>query len=155
MRKDGGKIWISSNARMVKDEEGKRLYYEGFVTDITEHKRADAALLEGEKFLASIFSSIQDGISILDTDLNIIRVNQAMESWYAHALPLKGKKCYEAYRGAKKPCAGCPTLQSNSNREESQREGCEEGARGGNRGVAGFVQFPSFGSGYGADAGGH
>ena len=51
LRKDGGKIWISSNARMVKDEKGKRLYYEGFVTDITEHKRAEAALLEGEKFL--------------------------------------------------------------------------------------------------------
>ena len=144
LRKDGGKIWISSNARMVTDEQGKRLYYEGFITDITEHKRADAALLEGEKFLASIFSSIQDGISILDTDLNILRVNQTMESWFAQASTLVGKKCYEVYRGDKKPCAICPALQVMRTGKSSYKLESKLGANGEIVGWLDLYSFPLF-----------
>ena len=43
-RKDGRKIWISETARSVRDEEGKTLYYEGVVEDISERKQAEAAL---------------------------------------------------------------------------------------------------------------
>jgi PAS domain S-box-containing protein len=35
-RQDGSRIWISLNARAVQDEEGKVLYYEGFVQDVTD-----------------------------------------------------------------------------------------------------------------------
>ncbi|HSH71432.1 MAG TPA: EAL domain-containing protein [Methylophilaceae bacterium] len=37
-RKDRSTIWISENARMVHDQAGKLLYYEGTVEDITERK---------------------------------------------------------------------------------------------------------------------
>jgi len=80
--------------------------------EITDHKRAEEALREGERFLSSIFSSIQDGISILDTELNILRVNPAMEQWYSHAIPLIGKKCFEAYHGRTERCEVCPTYQT-------------------------------------------
>ncbi|HYR22435.1 MAG TPA: PAS domain S-box protein [Chthoniobacterales bacterium] len=38
-RKDGSKIWLSENARAVRDENGVIIYYEGTVEDITEQKR--------------------------------------------------------------------------------------------------------------------
>ncbi len=38
-RRDGSAIWISENARAVRNEEGKLLYYEGSVEDITETRR--------------------------------------------------------------------------------------------------------------------
>ena len=41
-RKDGSVIWISSNAHAVKDENGKTLYYEGTVEDITARKESEA-----------------------------------------------------------------------------------------------------------------
>jgi PAS domain S-box-containing protein len=41
-RKDGSKIWISVNARAVRDEHGAILYYEGAAQDINERKRAEA-----------------------------------------------------------------------------------------------------------------
>ncbi len=44
LRKDGKKIWISENARAVRDDEGKILYYEGFATDITKRKEAEEKL---------------------------------------------------------------------------------------------------------------
>lgn len=37
-RRDGSTIWISENVKAVKDTQGQLLYYEGFVTDITEQK---------------------------------------------------------------------------------------------------------------------
>ncbi|MDY7007680.1 MAG: adenylate/guanylate cyclase domain-containing protein [Cyanobacteriota bacterium] len=42
--KDGNTIWISENARAVKDSQGKLLYYEGTVSNITERKIAQEAL---------------------------------------------------------------------------------------------------------------
>src|SRR5204862_6517885 len=40
-RKDGKKIWLSSNRRAVYDANGNELYREGSVEDITERKRAE------------------------------------------------------------------------------------------------------------------
>lgn len=37
-RKDGSRIWISENAHAVRDAQGKLLYYEGTVQDISERK---------------------------------------------------------------------------------------------------------------------
>ena len=47
---DGSVIWTSENARAVRDAEGKLLYFEGTVEDITKRKQAEEALLaEQEK----------------------------------------------------------------------------------------------------------
>ena len=40
-RRDGGVIWITENARCVRDADGKLLYYEGTVEDITARKEAE------------------------------------------------------------------------------------------------------------------
>ncbi len=68
--------------------------------------------IDPEKLLEASFDAIQDGISILDTDLNILRVNKVMEKWYSSAMPVYGKKCYQAYHGLEKACPHCPTLQT-------------------------------------------
>ena len=43
-RRDGSIIWISENARAVKDNQGKVQFYEGTVVDITERREHEAAL---------------------------------------------------------------------------------------------------------------
>ena len=49
-RKDGSIMWISENARAVRDRLGDLLYYEGTVQDITKRKQAEEALrIEQEK----------------------------------------------------------------------------------------------------------
>ncbi len=77
-----------------------------------ERKRKEAELAEKEHFLSNIFSSLQDGLCVLDREYNIISVNQAMERWYRQSMPLEGKKCYEAYHGRQHPCETCPTRRS-------------------------------------------
>lgn len=46
--KDGTTLWISETARIIYDERGTRLRYEGTVVDISERKRAEDALRESE-----------------------------------------------------------------------------------------------------------
>jgi diguanylate cyclase (GGDEF)-like protein/PAS domain S-box-containing protein len=82
------------------------------LADITERNRIQHDLKAREHFLSSIFSSIQDGISVLDKEMNIIQVNPVMEKWYAHNMPLVGKKCYQAYHCANKVCSVCPTQRA-------------------------------------------
>lgn len=74
--------------------------------------RSEAAARQGDRFLSSVFSSIQDGISVLDKEMNILRVNQTMEAWYSHKMPLVGKKCYNAYHGRNAQCDSCPSART-------------------------------------------
>jgi signal transduction histidine kinase len=78
--------------------------------EINERELAEGALRENERFLASVFEGIQDGISVLDPDLNIVRVNQWMETMYGDSMPLVGLKCYEVYQQRTSPCPWCPSI---------------------------------------------
>jgi PAS domain S-box-containing protein len=75
-------------------------------------RRMDEDIAKSERFLSNVFSSIQDGISILDKDLTILRVNSTMERWYAHKSPLVGKKCFDAYHCRDAQCEVCPSLKT-------------------------------------------
>jgi PAS domain S-box-containing protein/putative nucleotidyltransferase with HDIG domain len=105
-------LWIQERSRIVCDLKGKVQYVSGIFFDITLRKNTEEALEEGEKFLTSIFASILDGISVLDLNFNIVQVNSCMEQWYSQALPLVGKKCYEAYHGNPQPCQPCPSYRT-------------------------------------------
>lgn len=43
-QKDGGIIWITESTRVVRDNSGKLLYYEGIIQDITNRKRREDEL---------------------------------------------------------------------------------------------------------------
>lgn len=77
-----------------------------------EQRIIEQKLRTNERFLSNVFSSIQDGISILDKEMNIVQVNPTMERWYKHNMPLVGKKCYAAYHCRSEPCEVCPTQKT-------------------------------------------
>jgi len=54
-RPDGKVLIISENARAVKDELGKVLYYEGTIEDITERQKAEEELLNEKNKLSDLF----------------------------------------------------------------------------------------------------
>jgi two-component system cell cycle sensor histidine kinase/response regulator CckA len=82
---------------------------ERIVDERDRRRHSEEALRESERFLGGILDSIQEGISVLDTERRILRVNPVMERWYAHAMPLIGKRCYEAYHHRDGPCDVCAT----------------------------------------------
>ncbi|HTH47416.1 MAG TPA: PAS domain S-box protein, partial [Candidatus Limnocylindria bacterium] len=52
-RRDGSIIWISENARAVRDAQNRLLYYEGTVEDITARKHAEEELNRANSALAA------------------------------------------------------------------------------------------------------
>lgn len=112
--------------------------------EINERKKSEESLRQGERFLSSIFSSIQDGISILDKDNNIIRVNPTMEKWYAYSLPLVGKKCFQAYHCRNAPCEACPAVETLKTGKAAYETLPKRGPGGGIVGCLDIYSFPLF-----------
>lgn len=111
--KDGSWVWILDHGRVVSwTQDGKPLWMYGTHLDINEHKRFEEELRGSEAFLKNVFDAIQDGISVLDTDLRILRVNKWMERMYIDEAPLIGKNCYVVYQKRDTPCPWCPSLKS-------------------------------------------
>jgi PAS domain S-box-containing protein len=77
-QKDGRPIWLSENARAIRDENGSIMYYEGAVQDITERKRADTALKEAEEKYRSIVENAVEGVFQTTPDGKFITANLAM-----------------------------------------------------------------------------
>ncbi|NOZ12273.1 MAG: PAS domain S-box protein [Acidobacteria bacterium] len=67
-RKDGTSLWVCENSRVVRDDAGEIIYYEGTVEDITERKLAEERLRESEKKYRLIFNNAPLGIFHYDAD---------------------------------------------------------------------------------------
>ncbi|MBI5961293.1 MAG: PAS domain-containing protein, partial [Chloroflexi bacterium] len=72
----------------------------------------DGVVFESKELLEYIINSIQDGISVLDNDLNIRYVNALMHHWYSDSGSLIDQKCYKAYHRRNTPCENCPILKA-------------------------------------------
>jgi PAS domain S-box-containing protein len=135
----GRETWLECGLNYI---EGSETLFFGIAVDITERKQIENALEANEAFLSNVFDSIQDGISVLDKDLNIIRVNHVMEEWYPHAMPIRGKKCFSAYHGRSAPCEKCPSLGAISEKEARSGVVPFEGQGGSQRGWLDIHSFP-------------
>ncbi len=77
IRRDGTILFLIENARAIRDESGKTLYYEGMVQDITKHRMAEDALRESENKYKDLVEELTDVIYTLDTEGNVTSVNKA------------------------------------------------------------------------------
>jgi PAS domain S-box-containing protein len=104
--------WQQWTSRAIFDGRGRIKEYQSVGRDIIDRLQAQQRIQEQEIFLQNIFEAIQDGISVLDQDLNILRINSAMEKWCLQAAPVEGRKCYAVYHKRTEPCNVCPALRA-------------------------------------------
>ncbi len=140
VRKDGRLVPIEINASII-EIDGEKLNI-SIVRDVTEQKRAEEKLRKGELFLESVFASIQDGIGVIDKDMNILRVNPTAERWYPYAAPLVGKKCYEAYHRRSERCEACPAWKTLKTGESAYKAVPKHGQGGKEVGWLEIYSFP-------------
>ncbi|HUV83677.1 MAG TPA: PAS domain S-box protein, partial [archaeon] len=98
--KDGTETIVAYNASVYKDETGQVEGAFAAARDITERKNAEIALHEKKAELDLIFQIAADGMCVIDTDKNIIKVNKAfLRMVKMDEDEIIGKKCYEILGG--------------------------------------------------------
>ncbi len=72
-RKDGHIIWISENCRAVRDPQGKLLYYEGTVQDITERKEAEEQIRRANAEVSRSREELRNKNAVMQENLRTAR----------------------------------------------------------------------------------
>jgi diguanylate cyclase (GGDEF)-like protein/PAS domain S-box-containing protein len=75
--KDGRVVWIRDEATLVRGENGESLYWLGVQFDVTERKRAEEVLHQGEERLRRLANAAFEGILITDGS-RILEANKAL-----------------------------------------------------------------------------
>ncbi|HMK34750.1 MAG TPA: PAS domain S-box protein [Desulfomonilaceae bacterium] len=78
IRKDGSHVPVELLVHVDREENGDRLCFYSFITDLTERKRAEEALRASEEQYRAVFDNAGIGIDLLDGDGRILQVNQAL-----------------------------------------------------------------------------
>ncbi|HET9482586.1 MAG TPA: PAS domain S-box protein, partial [Xanthomonadales bacterium] len=76
-RRDGTTIWVSENCRVVRDEGGRVLFYEGTAIDITERLAAEHALRQSEALYKVLVDNCRDGVFLIQSG-RVLFVNRAL-----------------------------------------------------------------------------
>jgi len=85
-RRDNSAIWVRDYSHVVKGEDGKVLYYQGIIVDITERKKMEEALKQSERDYRELFENAHDAIIIFTIDdETILDVNQRACEMYGFA----------------------------------------------------------------------
>ncbi|MDP3682758.1 MAG: PAS domain S-box protein, partial [Ignavibacteria bacterium] len=90
-KSDGTEITVHENATIVRDDEGRILYYDGTVEDITERKLAEEALRFSEQKFRTLAENIPDHIIRYDLEGHIVYLNHEEEQKRFFSAPLLDK----------------------------------------------------------------
>jgi PAS domain S-box-containing protein len=108
-RSDSSEQWLRWEVRPWHDDSGGVGGIVIFTEDITERKRAEAALRRAKEEWERTFDAVPDLIAILDVEHHIIQGNRALaQALGVSQQDLVGKFCYECMHGTEAPPAFCP-----------------------------------------------
>jgi PAS domain S-box-containing protein len=75
--RDGNIRYMLEQGMPIHGPDGKPLYIDGVIFDITERRQVEEKLWQTNELLEKIFSSLHSMIAYMDADFNFIRVNRA------------------------------------------------------------------------------
>jgi signal transduction histidine kinase len=90
--------------QMSTNLENVRLYNES-LREVNERKRAEQELQAEKNKLSSIIYAMEDYLTIMDTDYNLIFQNELSKQLFGDQF---GEKCYRVFENQDNICEGCP-----------------------------------------------
>jgi PAS domain S-box-containing protein len=82
--RDGRVVWFQCDAKMVRREDGQPWFIQGSAFDISEIKRAEAAVEEGRNFVSAILNTVSTLIIVVDLEGRVAQLNQACAQLSPH-----------------------------------------------------------------------
>jgi PAS domain S-box-containing protein len=85
-RRYGGEVmWVRDTARVVKDEQGKVLYYEGSLEDITERRELQAEIRRQKDYYEALFLNSPVAVVTADLQGNVVSWNPMAETLFGYS----------------------------------------------------------------------
>jgi len=84
---DGGERWLEAVARVARDAAGRPVAMSGVNVDVTDRRRAEAALREGEGRLRALLAQLPVGVGLTDDTGRWVLTNPAMARFVGEAIP--------------------------------------------------------------------
>jgi PAS domain S-box-containing protein len=94
--------WIWGHSVPERLDDGS-VVWNGFATDITEHKNAEERLKTAYYFLERVGESIDAGLALISTDYRVFWANSRLR----HLEVLPSKRCYEIFNNLSEACPNC------------------------------------------------
>jgi len=92
LTKDGRRIPVEVNTRLVYGERGDEAGVQGVLRDVSERRAAEQRLRESEELLTILIENIPEGVVLLDEQHNIVRSNPAaLEILEGHGGMMSGR----------------------------------------------------------------
>ncbi|MEM5787299.1 MAG: PAS domain S-box protein, partial [Syntrophobacteraceae bacterium] len=89
---EGAIKWVWEQGLGIYSPDGSLVAIEGFITDITERKHAEEALIRSEEIYRALVEGTSDAILMVDRNRNIISVNKAFLELFGYTREeLEGK----------------------------------------------------------------
>lgn len=82
---DGSKIWIRDNARAVRGPDGKTLYYEGTLQDVTERRETEQRLARERTYFTQLFELAPEAIAMVDRSDVVLMVNSEFSKMFGYS----------------------------------------------------------------------
>lgn len=108
IRKDGTSLPVLLSATAVKDDAGNFLMSRSTMVDLTERRRAAAALEAGRRRLIAVLEKIPAYVALIAPDCTIPYANREFIRRFGDP---GDRLCYEFLFGIDAPCAGCSALK--------------------------------------------
>ncbi len=78
--RSGQTIWVRERSMLVRDPAGRAVAVEGFITDISERKKVELALIKGREMVESVLRGLPVAVMVLDREHRVVHWNRAMEN---------------------------------------------------------------------------
>lgn len=78
-------IWVRDSARVIRNDSGEPILYEGILEDITQRKQAESELELQETYFRQLFENSTEAILIADNSDWVINSNQAFEKIFGYS----------------------------------------------------------------------
>ena len=85
--RDGHWVWLQDKATLVHDAQGQPLLWQGVIADISEQRRAEAALHESEERIRTAFEHAAIGMALVGLDGRFLQVNAALCTLIGYSAP--------------------------------------------------------------------